>query len=75
MNWLKKRLGDDIMNWLKKRLFERTSWDGAALITIGAIVLFLGPLTEWAAYAAIIYGVWTLWKKANTESGTEHSWN
>jgi len=51
------------MNWLKNRLFERTSWDGTALIVVGAIILFLGPFVKWAAYAAIIYGVWTLWKK------------
>ena len=52
-----------MITWLKKRLFERTSWDGAALSIVGAIILFLGPFTKVAAYAAIIYGVWTLWKK------------
>ena len=49
-------------NWIKDRMTERTSWDGAALLTVGVIVLVLGPLAHWAAWAAIIYGVWTLWK-------------
>ena len=26
-------------NWIKNRLDERTSWDGAALIAVGVIVL------------------------------------
>ena len=49
--------------WIKNRLVERTSWDGAALIAVGVVVLFLGPFAKWAAYAAIIWGLWTLWKK------------
>jgi len=35
----------------------------SSVIIVGAIILFLGPFTKVAAYAAIIYGVWTLWKK------------
>ena len=48
--------------WIKNRLVERTSWDGAALIAIGVIVLVLGPLAHYAAWAALAWGVWTLWK-------------
>ena len=40
-------------NWIKGRLVERTSWDGAALIAIGVIVLVLGPLAHYAAWAAL----------------------
>ena len=47
--------------WIKNRLVERTSWDGAALIAIGVIVLVLGPLAHYAAWAALVWGAWTLW--------------
>ena len=49
-------------NWIKARLEERTSIDGAALTAIGVIVLIAGPFAKLAAYAAIAYGAWTLWK-------------
>lgn len=50
------------MNWITDRLKERTSWDGAALVALGVMVLFLSPLAKIAAGAAIIYGAWTIWK-------------
>lgn len=49
-------------DWIKERLVERTTIDGAMLIAVGVVVLLMGPLAKWAAYAAIIYGAWTLWK-------------
>ena len=48
-------------NWIKDRLDERTSWDGAALVAVGVIVLIAGPFAKLAAYAAIAYGAWTIW--------------
>lgn len=51
------------MNWIKARLLERTSWDGAALIALGLMVLFLAPLAKIAAGVAIAYGAWTIIKK------------
>lgn len=51
-----------IKNWIKDRLDERTSWDGAALVAVGVIVLIAGPFAKLAAYAAIAYGAWTIWK-------------
>ena len=48
--------------WSKARIEERTSWDGAALIAVGVIVLIAGPFASMAAYAAIAYGAWTIWK-------------
>ena len=51
-----------IWKWLKDRVLERTSWDGTALIVAGVIVLFLGPWAEYAAYAAIAWGLYTLVK-------------
>ena len=49
--------------WVKKRLRERTSLDGAVLIGVGVIVLIAGPFGKLAAYGAIGYGIWTIWKK------------
>ena len=49
-------------NWIKARIDERTSWDGAALIAVGVIVLIAGPFAKLAAYGAIAYGAWTIWK-------------
>ena len=51
-----------MIKWLKSRIDERTSWDGAALIALGVIVLIAGPLAKIAAYAAIAYGAWTIYK-------------
>jgi len=48
--------------WITERLDERTSWDGAALIAVGLVVLIAGPFAKLAAYAAIAYGAWTIWK-------------
>lgn len=50
-------------DWIISRLKERTSWDGAILIAAGVAYIVLGPLAKVAAYAAIAYGVWTIWKK------------
>ena len=52
-----------MVDWIKNRVMERTSWDGGALIAVGLIVVFLGPFAKWAAYAAILWGIWTIWKK------------
>ena len=52
-----------IREWIKSRLEERTSWDGAMLIGVGVIVLIAGPFAKLAAYGAIAYGAWTIWKK------------
>ena len=52
----------DPIKRVKDRLDERTSWDGAMLIAIGVIILIAGPFAKLAAYAAIGYGAWTIWK-------------
>ena len=52
-----------VKGWINDRIGERTSWDGAALIVLGLMVLFLAPLAKIAAGLAIAYGAWTIWKK------------
>ena len=54
-----------IKKFITSRLDERTSWNGAALIGVGIIILIAGPLAKLAAYAAIAYGIWTIYKKEN----------
>ena len=48
--------------WIDGRIKERTSWNGAALIALGLMVLFLAPIAKIAAGVAILYGAWTIWK-------------
>ena len=52
-----------IKNFITSRLEERTSLDGAILIVLGVLILIAGPFAKLAAYAAIAYGAWTIWKK------------
>ena len=52
-----------MMTWFKKRLRERTSLDGALLIGVGLVILLASPFAKLAAYGAIAYGIWTIWKK------------
>ena len=49
-------------DWIKGRIGERTSWDGGVLIAIGVIALIAKPLIGIAAWIAIAYGAWTIWK-------------
>ena len=49
-----------MINWLSKRMTERTTLDGAALVVTG-LVMLIAPLNL-IAYAAIAYGLWTMWK-------------
>ena len=52
-----------IRQWIKNRLDERTSLDGAVLIGVGLVILIAGPFAKLAAYGAIAYGAWTIWKQ------------
>ena len=49
-----------MIEWIKNRLAERTSWDGGVLIAVGVVIL-LAPV-DLVAYAAIVYGAFTLLK-------------
>jgi len=49
--------------WITERIKERTSWDGAVLIAAGVAYLVFEPIAAVAAYAAVAYGAWTIWKK------------
>ncbi|MDA9374036.1 hypothetical protein N9R43_01505 [bacterium] len=49
-----------MINWIKNRLKERTTLDGVALVSTGLAMLIV-PV-DLIAYAAIAYGLWTIWK-------------
>ena len=49
-------------HWCKDRVSQRTSWDGAVIIALSLVVLFLGQFAEWACYAGILWGIWTILK-------------
>lgn len=51
-----------IKDWIADRLHERTSWDGAVLIAAGLAFLAFKPVAVVAAWIAIVYGIWTVWK-------------
>ena len=53
---------ENATDWVKDRVQERTSLDGVMLIGVGIIGLMFQGLVTWAAYVAIVYGIWTLVK-------------
>jgi len=52
-----------ITKFIKNRLRERTTLDGAVLIIAGVAFLIFKPIAGIIAYAAILYGVYTIIKK------------
>ena len=51
---------ENATEWVKDRVQERTSIDGVMLIGVGIVGLMFQGLVTWAAYVAIVYGIWTL---------------
>lgn len=51
-----------IKMWVLDRIEERTSWDGVILVAAGVSYLIFKPIAAVVAYAAIAYGIWTIWK-------------
>jgi len=52
-----------IKKFIKNRLKERTTLDGIVLIAAGVAFLIFKPIAAIVAYAAILYGAYTLIKK------------
>ena len=48
------------MKWLKSRIKERTSWDGGVIIAGSLAIILLGGMVKFAAWAGLIYGIWTV---------------
>jgi len=52
-----------IKKFITNRLKERTTLDGVVLIAAGVAFLIFKPIAAIVAYAAILYGAYTLIKK------------
>ena len=54
------------LDWMKARVRERTSWDGAACIVLGLIMLgfisISANLLSGLHMVGIAWGIWTIWK-------------
>jgi len=51
------------MNWITDRVKEMSTWSGASLIVLGAVIVLGGPFVQWLAYAAIGWGILSVIKK------------
>lgn len=52
-----------IKNWIENRLRERSTVDGIVMIAAGAAVIVFSPFAKIIAYAAIVYGAWTVYRQ------------
>ena len=59
----KKEEGGSSMNWIMSRVKEMSSWSGAALIGLGAMIILGGPFVNMLAWAAVIWGIISIVKK------------
>jgi hypothetical protein len=55
--------GGSSMNWIVSRVKEMSSWSGAALIGLGAMIILGGPFVNMLAWAAVIWGIISIVKK------------
>jgi|TARA_B100000959_G_scaffold241625_1_gene263621 hypothetical protein len=51
------------MNWITGRIKEMSSWSGASLIGLGLLIILGGPFVKIAAYAAVAWGIFSIYKK------------
>jgi|TARA_B110000285_G_C15094942_1_gene601379 hypothetical protein len=52
-----------IKSWITNRIAQRSSIDGVAMAATGAGILIFSPFAHIIAYAAIVYGIYTMWRK------------
>ena len=48
---------------IQEKLGELSSWSGGAFIGTGILILLGSPILHLVAYAAIIYGIYLIFKK------------
>ena len=51
------------MEWLKGRVKEMSSWSGVSLVVLGGLIILGGPFVNILAWAAVIWGLISIWKK------------
>jgi hypothetical protein len=52
-----------LKKWVAERLKERTTLDGVVLVAAGVSFLIFKPIASVVAYGAILYGLFTLFKR------------
>jgi len=52
-----------IKKWIANRLAERSTVDGIIMIAAGAAIIVFSPFAKLIAYAAIVYGAYTIWRQ------------
>jgi hypothetical protein len=52
-----------LKKWVAERLKERTTLDGVVLVAAGVSFLIFKPIASIVAYGAILYGLFTLFKR------------
>lgn len=52
-----------IKKWIASRLAERSTVDGIVMVAAGAAVIVFSPFAKLIAYAAIAYGIYTIWRQ------------
>lgn len=52
-----------IKKWIANRLQERSTVDGVVIVAAGAAVIVFSPFAKLIAYAAIVYGAYTIWRQ------------
>lgn len=52
-----------LKKWVAERLKERTTLDGIVLVAAGVSFLIFKPIASIVAYGAILYGLFTLFKR------------
>ena len=60
---LKSNKEKKLMAWIKARAKEMSSWSGLSLIVLGGLIILGGPFVNLLAWAAVIWGAISIWKK------------
>ena len=50
-----------MLTWLKNRMMEIHNWGGVGMIGVGIMILMGSSFIDWAAYALIAYGLYSIW--------------
>ena len=54
---------NDKWDWVKARAKEISSWSGLSLIVLGGLIILGGPFVNLLAWAAVAWGIFSIWKK------------
>ena len=58
----RKQKEKSMLSWIKNRSKEISTWSGAGLVGLGLIIVLGGPFVNLLAWAAIAWGLYSMWK-------------